>query len=199
MSGVSAPIYLNTEDGKFDGWIGTECFNGDNIVEVRRAIRETLDERQGFELQHILEISMPRQGYYARETEPKHGYFGFDLEDYWVSVDPVGKEGLYLINQSKYSIADPDEKMERLRIDALPWRQWKDAHGGGEFKPPCYLNNYIWIPYSKEAVEALEHLKGQVDVIRDNFVEFVNSATGLEKMNEIGAQLMAALPAPEED
>ncbi len=199
MSGVSAPIYLNTENGLFDGWIGNECFNGDNIVEVRRAIRETLDERQGFELQHVLEISMLREGYYARHTKPKHGYFGFDLSDYWVSIGPVGIEGLYLINESDYSIADPDEKMERLRRDAHPWRRWKDSYGGGEFKPPCYDNSIIWIPYSEEAVASLDHLKDEVDVIRDNFVEFVNSAAGIERMSTIGAQLMAALPAPEED
>ena len=198
MSGVDAPIYLNTADSTFDGWIGGESFRGDTLDEVKTLIKDELDAREGFELQHVLEIEMPSYYSYSSTFQPKNGYFGFDMRDYWVSVNPVGKDQKYLINTSKYSLPE-DALMDRLRRDAITWNNWDTRYSGGEFSPPCERRGVIWLPYSEETVAALEHLQSQINEVTANFMEFINSETGYKQMNEIGAKLMAAQPAPEEE
>jgi hypothetical protein len=204
ISGIDVDIYLNTNNSTFEARVEQdgEVFIDKDLNVVKAGLKEYLDNRVDLGWRWIIELELTTGTQWT--GQPKSTAFGFSKRKYVLSSKRVN--GKYLMAEkrdfTKAHIHYGQEELYYLK-DSKTWR-WGEKGDEGDLVLPFraksrYGNPRIWLEYTDEVWAALNTMQDTIVGVANQFEELIGTEAGYENLQQIGAQILRLLPAPEDD
>jgi hypothetical protein len=178
---IKVDIYL-TPDNEFKAEYAGANFQEASIEELKKKLKMYLEEIVEINFVPIIEISFNEHRWPGERPT-----MDLQIDRYYVAA--VGKNDGY--RQLDWRYRDCDDKLSyATRLYGYDFSQ-----NGGLEELPIHADGKHYLHYADELWAALKQLQDVINTASDRIAELIGSDEGIKRLDQVGQQLLKALPA----